>query len=88
MLTVANAGDSRIVLARANGVVEPMSYDHKPTDDTERKRVIQAGGFVNQFGRINGNLNLSRSIGDLKYKAVPGIKPADQMITAEPDVKQ
>lgn len=49
-------------------------------------RITNAGGFVNQFGRVNGNLNLSRSIGDLKYKQVPGIPPAEQMITAEPDV--
>lgn len=49
-------------------------------------RITNAGGFVNQFGRVNGNLNLSRSIGDLKYKQVPGIDPAEQMITAEPDI--
>ncbi len=52
----------------------------------EMNRITNAGGFVNQFGRVNGNLNLSRSIGDLKYKQVPGIPPAEQMITAEPDV--
>ena len=49
-------------------------------------RITNSGGFVNQFGRVNGNLNLSRSIGDLKYKQVPGIPPAEQMITAEPDI--
>jgi hypothetical protein len=51
-------------------------------------RINNAGGFVNQFGRVNGNLNLSRSIGDLKYKQVPGITPPEQMITAEPDIMQ
>lgn len=40
-----------------------------------------------QAGRVNGNLNLSRSIGDLKYKANTELPPADQMITAEPDLK-
>lgn len=35
---------------------------------------------------MNGNLNLSRSIGDLKYKANSSLPPSDQMITAEPDV--
>ena len=64
-----------------------MSFDHKPMDEVEMKRIKNAGGFVNQFGRVNGNLNLSRSIGDLKYKQVPNISPADQMITAEPDIK-
>ena len=38
------------------------------------------------MGRINGNLNLSRSLGDLKYKQVDQVPPEDQMITAEPDV--
>ena len=86
-LTVANAGDSRAVLCRGGSTV-PLSFDHKPMQETELSRIQKAGGFVNAFGRVNGNLNLSRSIGDLKYKQVPGIPPADQMITAEPDIVQ
>jgi hypothetical protein len=35
-------------------------------------RIHKAGRFDNQFGRVNGNLNLSLSIGDLKNKQVPG----------------
>jgi len=66
----------------------PLSYDHKPSQTHEMDRILLGGGFVNHFGRINGNLNLSRSIGDLKYKQVPGIPPQDQMITAEPDIMQ
>lgn len=92
-LIVANAGDSRGVLARniragarGNDTAYALSYDHKPTNDIEHTRIRNAGGFVNAFGRINGNLNLSRSIGDLKYKQVPDIVPAKQMITAQPDV--
>lgn len=65
-----------------------MSFDHKPIHDIEMSRIREAGGFVNAFGRVNGNLNLSRSIGDLKYKQVPKIGPSAQMITAEPDIKQ
>jgi serine/threonine protein phosphatase PrpC len=88
VLTVANAGDSRAVMCRAGGVTFALSFDHKPSQEREMTRIKHAGGFVNHFGRINGNLNLSRSIGDLKYKQVPGIPPSDQMITAEPDIKQ
>jgi len=77
-----------VVLCQAGGRTEAMSFDHKPLSEIEMKRITEAGGFVNQFGRVNGNLNLSRSIGDLKYKQVPGITPAGQMITAEPDIKQ
>lgn len=65
-----------------------MSFDHKPAHEIEMQRITTAGGFVNQFGRVNGNLNLSRSIGDLKYKQVTHLPPAAQMITAEPDIEQ
>mmetsp|Transcript_22964 Transcript_22964/g.43879 ORF Transcript_22964/g.43879 Transcript_22964/m.43879 type:complete len:695 (+) Transcript_22964:39-2123(+) len=86
ILVVANAGDSRAVICRAGGLTEPLSFDHKPFQQREMTRINNSGGFVNQFGRVNGNLNLSRSIGDLKYKQVPGIPPSEQMITAEPDI--
>ena len=66
--------------------VFPLSYDHKPASEIESERIKKAGGFVNQFGRVNGNLNLSRSIGDLKYKQNIEVKREEQMITAEPDL--
>ena len=87
-LTVANAGDSRAVLCRAEGVTKALSFDHKPMQTRELNRIRAAGGFVNAFGRVNGNLNLSRSIGDLKYKQVSRLPPEEQMITAEPDIVQ
>ncbi len=85
-LYCANAGDSRAVLCRGNGEVHAMSEDHKPTSITELSRIEGAGGFVNANGRVNANLNLSRSLGDMKYKQVPKMLPKDQMITAEPDI--
>ena len=65
---VANAGDSRAVLARKSGdksVAVEMS--DKPELDREKKRIEKAGGFV-EDNRVKGVLNLSRSIGDLEYK--------------------
>ena len=41
---------------------------------------------MTQMGRINGNLNLSRALGDLKYKGDKQRPRAEQIITAEPDV--
>lgn len=38
--------------------------------------------------RVNGNLNLSRAIGDLKYKGNDTLPPKDQIITAQPDIMQ
>lgn len=42
-LYVANAGDSRGVLCRG-GTALAMSEDHKPAQETERKRILNAGG--------------------------------------------
>lgn len=55
----------------------------------ERARITAAGGFISDVGgvsRVNGNLNLSRAIGDLKYKGNQQLPPADQIITAQPDI--
>lgn len=68
----ANAGDSRTVLSR-NGDMLEMSYDHKPDHEKEKNRVKNAGGFISD-GRINGNLNLSRAMGDLEYKRNTDLK--------------
>lgn len=83
---VANAGDSRCVAA-IGGKAVALSTDHKPTLSREKQRVIKAGFSVNGEGRIDGNLNLSRSIGDLRYKKNKKLKAQDQAITAFPEVK-
>jgi len=85
-LWVGNAGDSRAVLCRG-GVAQPMSVDHKPNDQLELQRIQNAGGRVFD-GRVNGNLNLSRAIGDLQYKRDKLLPPEKQMVTANPDVKE
>ncbi len=85
-LTVANAGDSRAVLCR-DGKAVAMSEDHKPNDPIEIARIEKAGGHVNGVGRVNGNLNLSRAIGDQQYKLDEGLPPSAQIITAEPDIR-
>ena len=85
-LYVANAGDSRCVLAKKGKAIE-MTVDHKPDLTSEKERIARAGGVVEE-GRVMGNLNLSRSIGDLEYKRNPELPPEDQMITAFPEVKK
>lgn len=87
-LVVANAGDSRAVVS-VDGRAIALSEDHKPTQDRERNRIVAAGGFVSDIGgvaRVNANLNLSRAIGDLRYKTNKDISAAEQIITAEPDI--
>lgn len=46
---------------------EDMSVDHKPDLPEESARIKKAGGTISD-GRVNGNLNLSRALGDLEYK--------------------
>jgi serine/threonine protein phosphatase PrpC len=84
-LYIANAGDSRSVLGRG-GKAFALSLDHKPDDEIELKRIQKAGSIVTD-GRVDGNLNLSRSLGDLKYKINKSLKPEEWPITANPDVK-
>lgn len=81
---VANAGDSRCVMSKGGKAVE-MSIDHKPNDEKEKQRIEAAGSEVNADGRVDGNLNLSRSLGDLKSKHRPHLKPEEQAITGNPD---
>ena len=71
-LICANAGDSRCVLGEGGKAVS-MSFDHKPTLKKERDRIYKAGSTVNIEGRIDGNLNLSRAIGDIAHKKNPRI---------------
>ena len=80
----ANAGDSRAVICK-NGIGYQMSHDHKPDSAKEKNRVYKSKGWVNE-GRIMGNLNLSRSLGDFEYKQDKNLSPKDQIITAYPEI--
>lgn len=70
----ANAGDSRSIVRNKKEAVA-LSFDHKPDNAEEKQRITNAGGYVSD-GRVNGNLNLSRAIGDLEYKKDKKLSPA------------
>lgn len=38
------------------------------------------------MGRVNGNLNLSRALGDFEFKKNVNLTAEEQMITANPDI--
>jgi serine/threonine protein phosphatase PrpC len=66
---VANCGDCRAIMSSKVKSVS-LSTDHKPNRDDEMARIKQLGGTVtfnpNDVPRVQGNLALSRSLGD-KY---------------------
>ncbi|GAA6034720.1 hypothetical protein JCM8097_001137 [Rhodosporidiobolus ruineniae] len=83
-IVCANAGDSRAVMS-IGGEAKPLSFDHKPTNQGETSRIVAAGGFV-EFGRVNGNLALSRALGDFEFKQSQNLDPEQQIVTADPDI--
>ncbi|CAD8077881.1 unnamed protein product [Paramecium primaurelia] len=85
-LYVANVGDSRSVLCRENTNYD-MSFDHIPNNYQEKLRIQKAGGYVSD-GRINGSLNLSRSLGDFQFKSDTNLSLNEQLIIALPDIKK
>jgi protein phosphatase PTC2/3 len=83
-LLVANIGDSRALLSR-NGECVALTKDHKPTNDEELTRIRAAGGYV-EFGRVDGQLALSRAVGDSPYKQNKSLPLDKQRVIAVPDI--
>ncbi|KAF2354049.1 PPM-type phosphatase domain [Trinorchestia longiramus] len=82
LLVVGNVGDSRAVMADEHGRAVPLSFDHKPNQLKERRRIKEAGGFITFSGvwRVAGILATSRAVGDFP------LKHPRPLVTAEPDV--
>lgn len=76
---IGNVGDSRAV-ACVSGVADPLSFDHKPANESEARRIVAAGGWV-EFNRVNGNLALSRALGDFAFKKNEHKSPEEQIVT-------
>ena len=69
-------------MAGLGGVARPLSTDHKPMDTLERERIEAAGGFV-EFNRVNGNLALSRALGDFVFKMNDQLPQVEKRICFE-----
>ncbi|KAM3177495.1 hypothetical protein ACTXT7_004422 [Hymenolepis weldensis] len=90
-LYIANIGDSSAVIARCNEqessdfpksslTALQVTRDHTPLDPGERERLSRLPGVRIVDGRINGQLEVSRSFGDYQYKR--------QGVSCLPDVKK
>lgn len=83
---IANVGDSRCIIGR-DGKAMPVSVDHMADLDSEKMRIIRAGGVI-EDGKINGQMILSRSIGDFEFKNNRNLSADDQIITSDPNIKK
>ncbi|XP_066247758.1 uncharacterized protein [Euwallacea similis] len=79
-LYIAWVGDSQALLVKQGKILQCVN-PHKPCREDERARIEKAGGCVMHWGtwRVNGQLAVSRAIGDADYKP---------HVTAIPDVKE
>jgi serine/threonine protein phosphatase PrpC len=84
----ANAGDSRAAISKQGNKAVPLSYDHKPDNEGEERRIRAAGGYV-AGGRVEGDLAVSRGLGDYRFKNMDVVMAAtgvgDQAAQEHPD---
>lgn len=84
-VVAVNVGDSRSFLVHPDGTIHSLTEDHKPDIPAEESRIRAAGGFV-YVSRVDGQLAMSRAIGDWNYKANPKLAPEEQKVIAVPHI--
>ena len=84
-ITIGNVGDSCALLVRSDGTFTSLTTDHKPQNASERVRIRKAGGYVSE-NRVDGNLNMSRAIGDYMFKENKKLSALEQKLISLPDI--
>lgn len=82
-MIIANVGDCRAVLGKRGRAIE-LSKDHKPNSTSERFRIEKLGGAIYD-GYLNGQLSVSRALGDWHMK---GPKGSACPLSAEPELQE
>ena len=67
VIYIANVGDSLSVMYK-NRKAYNLNREHQTKIESEKERVLKSGASFVRY-RINGMLNLTRAIGDLKFKS-------------------
>ena len=81
---IANVGDSLSVMYK-NGKAYNLNKEHQIIIESEKERVLKSGATIVGY-RINGMLNLTRALGDLKFKSNPNLKLYEQSVIAVPEI--
>jgi len=85
------ANESKTRARRHSNTVIVESIDHKPDHPNEKARIEAAGGSVHAnrsegTARIDGNLAVSRGLGDFRYKNDRRRPAFEQKVTCTPDI--
>ena len=84
IIYIANVGDSLSVMYK-NKKAYNLNREHQTIIQTEKERVLKSGANIVGF-RINGMINLTRAIGDLKFKSNYNLKRHEQSVIALPEI--
>ena len=84
IIYIANVGDSLSVMYK-NKKAYNLNREHQTIIESEKERVLKSGANIVGY-RINGMLNLTRAIGDLKFKSNKKLKRHEQSVIALPEI--
>ena len=84
VIYIANVGDSLSVMYK-NKKAYNLNREHQTIIESEKERVLKSGASINGY-RINGMLNLTRAIGDLRFKSNKQLTRCEQSVIALPDI--
>ena len=62
-----------------------LNKEHQTVIESEKERVLKSGASIVGY-RINGMLNLTRAIGDLKFKSNFNLKRHEQSVISLPEI--
>ncbi|KAI5797935.1 hypothetical protein DFH27DRAFT_591462 [Peziza echinospora] len=71
---VANVGDAMAILVRSDGESKVLTRKHEPGFGSELERIRDAGGWVSRNGKLNEQLDVSRSFG--YFHLMPAVQAA------------